>query len=231
MSAMTLLKPKPANGNGSTAARNWLSPLNLHWAGVGLLVLVNLYLLAHMALLWHSEKDYNADAQAEQRIELKTAGVAAAPLRGLDTKVAAAATEADRFYVERLPRTESDILAELGALSKRSGVRLMRVQYAPPGTVLTGTDAQVTEVPMDATLSGDYRPLVMFINSLERDKMFFVIKTVTLTGQQTGTVSLRLRLTTYLREGGALEPIAGDGAKQLIGEATEPGAPFGGPGR
>jgi hypothetical protein len=58
-------------------------------------------------------------------------------------------------------------------------------------------------VRIDASLSGDYRPLVELINSLERDKTFFVINTMTLTGQQTGTVSLRLGLTTYLR-GGAM---------------------------
>src|SRR5258705_11465700 len=52
---------------------------------------------------------------------------------------------------------------------------------------------------MDASLSGDYRPLVLFVNSLERDKMFFLITGVTLTGQQSGTVGLRVRLTTYLR--------------------------------
>jgi hypothetical protein len=52
---------------------------------------------------------------------------------------------------------------------------------------------------MDASLSGDYRPLVLFVNALERDKMFFLITGVTLTGQQSGTVGLRVRLTTYLR--------------------------------
>jgi hypothetical protein len=52
---------------------------------------------------------------------------------------------------------------------------------------------------MDASLSGDYRPLVLFVNGLERDKTFFLINGVTLTGQQSGTVGLRLRLTTYLR--------------------------------
>jgi type IV pilus assembly protein PilO len=52
---------------------------------------------------------------------------------------------------------------------------------------------------MDASLNGDYRPLVLFMNSLERDKMFFLISGVTLTGQQSGMVGLRLRLTTYLR--------------------------------
>jgi type IV pilus assembly protein PilO len=39
----------------------------------------------------------------------------------------------------------------------------------------------------------------LFVNALERDKMFFLITGVTLTGQQSGTVGLRLRLTTYLR--------------------------------
>jgi hypothetical protein len=52
---------------------------------------------------------------------------------------------------------------------------------------------------MDAILNGDYRPLVLFMNSLERDKMFFLINGVTLTGQQSGMVGLRLKLTTYLR--------------------------------
>ena len=57
--------------------------------------------------------------------------------------------------------------------------------------------AELTEVRIDATLSGDYRPLVQFINSIERDKLFFVINTVTLNGQQSGTVNLRLGMKTY----------------------------------
>ena len=61
---------------------------------------------------------------------------------------------------------------------------------------------------MDASLSGDYRPLVLFVNSLERDKMFFVITGVTLTGQQSGTVGLRVRLTSYLRS-----PVGTEGAE------------------
>ncbi len=193
-----------------------MSPLNLHWAGVGLLALVNLYLLAHMALLWHGEKNYNADAQAEQRMELKTAEAAAVPLRGLDAKLATATSEADRFYGERLPGKYSEVAGELGTLSKKAGVRLTRVAYSP-AIVLAGTSAQLTEVRMDATLSGDYRPLVMFMNSLERDKMFFVINTVTLTGQQSGTVSLRLRLTTYLRAGGTQDAPPDDGAAKPPG--------------
>ena len=65
--------------------------------------------------------------------------------------------------------------------------------------MLGGAAGALTEIRMDASLSGDYRPLVLFINSLERDKMFFLIRGVTLSGQSSGTVGLRLSLTTYLR--------------------------------
>jgi type IV pilus assembly protein PilO len=206
VSALTVLKPKAANGNGVGRARDWLSPLNLHWVGVGLLVLVNAYLLVQMALLWHAQSNYDADAMANQRIELKTAEIAAMPLRGLDEKVGLATAQADRFYRDRLPGSDSEMLTELGALDKKAGVRLTGVQYVFT-PALAGSAGELTELQIDARLSGDYRPLVQFINSLERDRMFFVINGVTLTGQQTGMVNLRLRLTTYLH-GNAMENLA-----------------------
>lgn len=220
MSALAFVKAKTANG--TSASRDWLSPLNLHWAGVGALALVNLYLLVQILLLWHGSKNYDANAMADQHIALKTAEVSAMPLRGLDVKVARATDEADAFYRDRLASSDSEMLAELGELTKKAGVRLTRVQYTP-ATVLAGTAGQLTEVRMDATLSGDYRPLMQMVNSLERDKMFFLINRVTLTGQQSGTVNLRLGLTTYLRPGvpGAADDTA----------ASTPAASAGGAGR
>ena len=40
-----------------------------------------------------------------------------------------------------------------------------------------------------------------FINGLERDQTFFVIRAMALTGQQGGMVNLRLRVSTWLRPG------------------------------
>jgi hypothetical protein len=215
VTVLTALKAKAGNGNGAGLARNWLSPLNLHWAGVGLLVLVNAYLLAQMALLWHAQSNYDAEAMAQQKVELKTAEIAALPLRGLDDKVAMATGEADRFYRDRLPGSDSEMLAELGTLTNRAGVRFTGAQYVQT-PVLAGSAGALMEERIDARLSGDYRPLVQFINSLERDKMFFVINGVTLTGQQTGTVNLRLRLTTYLRGGGPQEPMGAGSAPPAL---------------
>jgi type IV pilus assembly protein PilO len=218
---MTVFKKKPADE--SAPKRDWLTPLNLHWAGVGLLALVNLYILLQMGLLWHAASTRNADAMAEQRVQLKSAEAAAKPLRGLDAKLATATAESDRFYRERLPVSDSDVLAEIGALTKKAGARLTRNSYVHT-QVLPGTEGELTEVRMDATLSGDYRPLVLMLNSLERDKKFFVINAVTLTGQQSGNVNLRLRLTTYLRPVGALGPGPSD-------ETASADVENGGPGR
>jgi type IV pilus assembly protein PilO len=194
----TMTEKRPAAQRMTERLRGLLTLLNLHFAGVAVLGLVNLYLLVHMALAWRAATSQNAAALADQTVIMKTAEIAKKPLEGLDEKLAQATKDADRFYTRRLPYANSEILAELGALAKKQGVKLTRVQYAY-GPVLTGTAGELTEARMDASLSGDYRPLVLFINGLERDKMFFMIWGLTLTGQQSGVVGLRLRLTTYLR--------------------------------
>jgi hypothetical protein len=199
---------------------------------VGLLALVIVYLLVQMGLLWHAASGYSADAMAQQRIELKTAELAAQPLRGLDAKLARATDEADSFYARRLPASYSEIAGELGVLTKGHSVRLTRVGYSQ-NPVLPGSRGELTEVRMDASLSGDYRPLVQFINSLERDKIFFVIGSVTFTGQESGTVNLRLGLKTYLREAPAQDmPASGDELPKGPPTATTAQAAMaGGPGR
>ena len=179
-------------------ARALLTAMNLHFAGVAALSVLALYLVIHLFFVWTSLKALNADAMADQQAHLTVAEVAAKPLRGLESKVGRSTEEADEFYADRLPYAYSQVAAELGALTKRENVRLTRVQYGQ-NPALSGDDA-LTEVRMDASVSGDYRPVVQFLNALERDDMFFVIGGVTLTGQQTGQVNLRIRLTTYLRE-------------------------------
>ena len=197
-----------SNAAGANESRRGVSELHLHWLGVALLVGVNVFLLARLGMLWHDASTHNADALAQQRVARTAADAAAVPLRGVDAKVAKSTADADRFYKDRLPVVQSQVLAELGELAKKNNVRLARVTYSP-AVVLAGTANELTEEKMDASLSGDYRPLVQFINALERDKTFFVLDGVTLTGQQTGLVNLRLGLTTYLRSG---ELAAGDTA-------------------
>jgi type IV pilus assembly protein PilO len=59
--------------------------------------------------------------------------------------------------------------------------------------------ADLTEISMDSSLSGNYPDIMRFVNSLERNEMFFVIRGMQLTGQQGGLVNLRLRVSTWMR--------------------------------
>jgi type IV pilus assembly protein PilO len=208
---MTVMTKRPIVTQQVTERmRGLLNLLNLHFAGVALLVLVNLYLLVHMAFAWNTANSQNETALEQQTVAMKTAEIAKKPLEGLDAKLALATTDSNKFYEQRLPFAISQVAGELGGLTKKQGVKLTRLGYvyAP---VMAGSAGALTEVRMDASLSGDYRPLVLFINSLERDKMFFLIDGVTLTGQQSGTVGLRLRLTTYLRP-----PVGTEGSEKAV---------------
>jgi type IV pilus assembly protein PilO len=202
-------------------ARAMLTAINLHYAGVAALLVIVLYMIAHLIFLSQSLKSHNADALSQQRVLLTTARAQAKPLRGLDTKITASNQDADAFYAERLPYAYSQVLSELGHLTQKTNVRLANVQYAQ-APVLSGANA-LTELHMDASVSGDYRPIVEFINSLERDKMFFLVNGINLSGQQTGMVNLRIRLTTYLRA-----PNEKEAASAEAQPGAEPAAPTGG---
>ncbi len=187
-------------------ARSLLTAVNLHFAGVAALGVLNLYLAIHLLFLVQALHSNNADAIAQQQTLRQAAEIAAKPLRGLDVKLVNSTADADQFYGRRLPYAYSQVLTELGALTKAQNVRLSRVQYAQ-SPALSGA-GELIEVRMDASLAGDYRPLVQLINSLERDRMFFVINSLTFTGANGGQVNLRMRVTTYLRQPKPGEPLA-----------------------
>ena len=61
------------------------------------------------------------------------------------------------------------------------------------------TTGDLTEISLDAGISGEYPQIMHFVNGLERDKTFFIIRAMSFTGQQGGLVNLRLRVSTWLR--------------------------------
>lgn len=198
---MSVLSGRPrAFSTVRERAQGLLTPLNLHWAAVALLGLVNVYLLIHMVVAWRTVSSQDQDALQGQRVRLQTAKIAAKPLQGLDGKLRMASLEADRFSVERLPVSYSEVASELGRLKSANNVRLTRATYTQ-SAVAGDAAGQLTQVQIDAGLSGDYRGLMLFINGLERDKVFFLITGITLTGQQSGVVNLRIRMVTYIRGG------------------------------
>lgn len=166
-------------------------------AGVtGAVAIAAIYFVIKLSMAMFTAHSVSAAEMQQRQMQLKAEDLQVAPMRGMDQKLADANSQADKFYQDRLPAEYSTIAAELGKLQKDTGVRQTRVTYTPHAA-----SGGVTEIRMEASLMGDYQPLMKFINAMERDKLFFVIRGVTLTGTQGGIVNLRLRMNTYLRPG------------------------------
>lgn len=184
------------------------SAAGLHAVGFGILAVATIVLGIQVGLDWRATSSSNVDAMAARRAELRTLEIQTAPLRGLDKKVARSRQQIGEFYEKRVPPSYSAILETLGELQAKSGVRLTRAQYVQ---ALEAGD--LTEIRIDAGLTGDYIGIMHFVNGLERNQTFFIIRAMALTGQQSGAVSLRLQVSTWLRSEDAAAsglPIAGE---------------------
>ncbi|HVP51696.1 MAG TPA: GspMb/PilO family protein [Terriglobales bacterium] len=132
---------------------------------------------------------------AEARRELQTKMRDAVPLRGMDKKLDLARQQIADFYRERFPAQYSAVSSELGKVAGETGVRVSQISYDPkPAEV-----PNLQQVVINANLDGDYLQVVKFINALERDKMFFMVDSLTLAQEQGGRVRLQVKLETYLR--------------------------------
>ena len=170
------------------------SPLTWHYAAFAVLLAAVIGLSIRFGLDWAATNGSSTDALAAKQVQLKALDLETAPLRGLDKRVEDSRAQMRAFYSKRIPPNYSSIATRIGELALKGPVRLTRVQYTqgPPGS-------DFTEISMDAGITGDYPQIMRFVNSLERDQTFFVIRGLSLTGQQGGLVNLRLRVSTWLK--------------------------------
>jgi type IV pilus assembly protein PilO len=200
---------RPGWTNTRITARHW------HYALVGLLVLLNLVLAVRLAYAWQRARAGDAAQLRQRESQYQAMRLKTRPLRGLDRKIRQAKLDQQAFYGKRFPASDSAVLKELGALAVKNNVLLSREQYA-----YGKLDQGVYEIRLDASLSGDYAPIVRFINDLERDNMFFLIDGIALSGQQSGIVSLRMVLTTFLRSAAG-----SPGSTHVVAEPKTPTTP------
>ena len=179
---------RPNWSNIRITAQHW------HYGAIILLLLLNLTLAVRLMFAWNRAKQGDAANIAASQSQYRAMKLKTTPLKGLDKKIDQAKLDQHAFYDKRFPLNTSEVLTELGALAVKNNVLLARDQYA-----YRKPQQGLVEMQIEATLSGDYAPVVRFINGLERDHMFFTIRGIALNGQQSGVVSLRMVLTTYLR--------------------------------
>jgi len=185
-----------SNPSPSLLRERLSSALTWHYVGLAVLILLVIGLGTRLGLDWAATDSRFTDALTGKQFELRALNIQTAPLRGLDKRVAESREQMRAFYAKRIPANYSSIATRIGELQVNSGVRLSRVQYAQG---VPGTD--LTEISMDSGISGAYPQIMRFVNGLEREQTFFVIRTMALTGQQGGMVNLRLRVSTWLRPG------------------------------
>jgi len=186
------------------------SPLTWHLAGFVVLLALAIGLGIRLGLDWAATNARSSDVLLGKQLQLKTLQLETAPLSGIDGRVEQTRQQIDRFERKRIPPNYSSIDERINELEVASGVRLSRVQYTqrPPGSGLT-------EISVDTNINGEYPAIMKFINSVERDQTFFVIRTMAFTGTQGGQVGLRMELSTWLR--------AADAAASGLPSAPEAG--------
>lgn len=133
------------------------------------------------------EKSVHANVQQKLREVI--------PPDQVQTRIAEARKQIAAFYEGRLPSEYSAISAELGKLATENGVNLSQAKYTPADSGIR----ELRRVSVEATLVGNYLHEVKFINALERDRLFFLVNSVTLGEQTGGNVRLQLKLETYLK--------------------------------
>jgi type IV pilus assembly protein PilO len=182
------------SSNPVTTRERLASPLTWHWVGFAVMILFVSVLAIRLALDWSATGAGSNDALVNKQIELKTLEVQTAPLRGLEQRVKDSRVHIQDFYNRRIPANYSSISSDVGNLAVNSGVQLSRMQYTQGASA-----GDLTEISLDSSITGQYHQIMHFVNGLERDKTFFLIRSMAFTGQQGGLVSLRLRVSTWLR--------------------------------
>lgn len=180
--------------NPVTTRERMASPLTWHYVGFAVMILIVSVLAIRLALDWSATGAGSNDALVNKQVELKTLEVQTAPLRGLEQRVKDSRGHIQDFYGRRIPANYSSISAGIGNLAVNSGVQLSRMQYTQGASA-----GDLTEISLDSSITGQYHQIMHFVNGLERDKTFFLIRSMAFTGQQGGLVSLRLRVSTWLR--------------------------------
>ena len=112
--------------------------------------------------------------------------------------------DCDQFEQSLFPASSgySSIRSELGATAKKNGIRLD--DFASKETKIANRG--MTEVAIDATVSGDYKSVVGFLNGLQRSVNLYQVDSLSLATENANLVSpnvikVALHLKTYFRTG------------------------------
>jgi len=166
---------------------------------LGILLLGDLALAAYSWRAAVTERKSMKELLAEsQKLQLLRADVDRADRTRHD--LPATVAECDRFEASLIPASKgnSAVEAEIDELAKRAGLQIQSINFHHKDA-----GRNLTQVELEATVSGDYASIVKFMNGLQRASNPYAVESLTLqTEAQQGAataVHVALQMKTYFR--------------------------------
>ena len=170
-------------------------------AGVILLVLADIALAAYS---WQLSSAPHAPQQ-QLAVETKQHNLLKADIKraqDIRDNIPAIQKDCDHFEQSLFPASSgySAVRSELGATAKKSGIQLEDLSFRQAEIVNRG----MTEVTIDATVNGDYKSVIGFLNGLQRSANLYAVDALTLGTENSNqssanVIKVALHLKTYFR--------------------------------
>jgi Tfp pilus assembly protein PilO len=178
--------------------RNLSRMKNRFFTVLTVLAIIDVVLLGY--LLWPGSSNAGRKArEAELQHKLQSLNHEVGPLKDIDKTLLRTRSDIATFYKERIPDRWSEISSRLTKLTSDAGVVPQNIRYSANQKEKSDLPG-IQPVEIDTSVSGEYGKVARFINSLEQDKLMFIIEQVTLSAQEGGTVTLQIKFQTFLKE-------------------------------
>ena len=139
-------------------------------------------------------------AQLYRELELQRADIKRA--RSIRERIPAIRKGFDQFEASLLPESKgySSLTSEIGNIAAKAGVNVDDVNFHQKEVPTRG----LSEVEIDATISGEYASVVRFLNGLQRSQNVYAVESLALaqsdnTQNPTGIIHVNLHMKTYFR--------------------------------
>jgi type IV pilus assembly protein PilO len=172
-----------------------------------LLLVLGTLLAADSAMTIYSARVTSTDMTPQRQLAAQSALVRllrADVKRAREIQQAVPKTQADCGLFEgSLPPVGtgySVISEELQDLSQKSGLQIASLSFHPKDFTAHG----ITEVSLDAAITGDYKSVVRFLNALQHSKNRYVVDDLSLANERAGLaaqtdVKVNLHIRSYFR--------------------------------
>jgi len=170
-------------------------------AGVILLILADVALAAYSWQLTSAPKS----PREQLSLEMKQHDLLKADIKraqDIRDKIPAIQKNFDQFENSLFPASSgySAVTSELDGLAKKAGIQIEDRSFRPTEIVSRG----MTQVLVDATVVGDYKSVIQFLNGVQRSPNLYEVDALTLATENanqgpSGTIKVTLHVKTYFR--------------------------------